>query len=201
MKKIYQLALPALLLCLASLDAWSAHSWQLNAEASKIAYGSIKQEKIGEVNHFKSIDGQISSSGDVRININLASVETNIGIRNERLLKHVFKDQLTATLTATINMRAVEALPVGGSTTLAVSGVLTFSEKQVPITTDFFIARLGKEKLLATTNSMIMLSTEALGVNKGIDTLMGLAKLQSITRVVPVSVRLVFGSDTTKPHE
>ncbi len=56
----------------------------------------------------------------------------------------------------------------------------------------FFVIKLSDTKLLATTNDMIMLSTEELGINSGIDKLMELAKLPGITRVSPVTLRFMF---------
>ena len=54
------------------------------------------------------------------------------------------------------------------------------------------VARLSENSVLVTTADFIMLSTEDLGINAGIDKLMTLAKLPGITRVTPVSVRMVF---------
>jgi hypothetical protein len=48
---------------------------------------------------------------------------------------------------------------------------------------------------MASSESMIMMSTEELGINAGIDTLMALAKLPSITRVSPITLRFVFELD------
>ena len=49
---------------------------------------------------------------------------------------------------------------------------------------------------MVTTDGMLMLATDALGVDAAIDQLQDIAGLDSITRVSPVTVRLVCDSDT-----
>ena len=102
-----------------------ADSWSVSADESKIAFASIKKDKVGEVHHFKTISGGVSADGAAKIEIDLASVETWIDIRNERMGEHVFNGMGPATLTANVDMAALEALPVGGTTSDEVSGVLS----------------------------------------------------------------------------
>ena len=74
-----------------------AASWTLVPESSHLAYGSIKKDTVGEVNSFTSLSGQVSPDGQVEVEIDLSSVETNIDIRNERIEGHaqgIFDEQL-----------------------------------------------------------------------------------------------------------
>lgn len=168
-------------------------SWSLAADDSNVAYVSIKKNTVGEVNHFTSLNGSISDKGEVAINIDLSSVETNIGIRNERLIEHVFGGKATtATLTASVDPKQLETLAIGSMTTIAIDGGLAFLGKTTDIKTNIVVARLSEKRLLVVSDDMILIKTETLGVNKGIDKLMALAALPSITRVVPVSLRMVF---------
>ena len=61
-----------------------------------------------------------------------------------------------------------------------------------------FVTRLSEKQVIVTTNNMLFLSVEDLGVNDGVDMLMKLAKLPGITRTVPVTVRMVFDRDDQK---
>ncbi len=167
--------------------------WTLSSNESKVAYGSIKKNSVGEVNHFKNTSGSINSNGEVKIDIDVTSVETFIDIRNQRMLKHIFdKNAPTAQLKTAIDRAEISKLLPGQTTSLDVTGTLTLSGQSVEIETSIFIARLNKNRLLATSDEIIMVKTEELGVNDGVDQLMELAKLNSITRVVPVTLRLVF---------
>jgi hypothetical protein len=75
---------------------------------------------------------------------------------------------------------------------LDVEGALAFLGATVEIETEMFVARMSETKVLVTTNDMIFVSTEDLGVSAGIDKLMELAKLPGITRTIPVTIRFVF---------
>lgn len=172
-----------------------ASSWTLSADESKIAFGSVKKDTVGEVHHFTALSGGVSADGAVRIEIDLSSVETWIDIRNERMGEHVFKDMGPATLTADVDMATLSALPVGGSTTDDVSGVLTLGGATLELDVAIFAARIAEDKALITTDEMIMVQTEELGVNDGVSKLMEIAKLPSITRAVPVTFRLVMTKD------
>jgi hypothetical protein len=194
MKKINRLTLAALVCFSMFTGHATAESWQLSSEDSLVAYGSIKANVVGEVNKFNSIKGDISEDGLATVSIDLASVDTNVDIRNQRMIKYVFGDSAKAVLTATLDMDAINALAVGDSTVLEVEGVLSFLGNEIDVDTNFFVAKLAESKLLATTDSMLMIPTEELGVNAGVDKLMEIAKLPSITRVSPVSLRFVFNT-------
>ena len=68
-----------------------------------MSFASIKSNEIGENHSFSDLSGTVSRSGEVKLNIGLASVETFIDIRNKRIIEHVFKDAATATVTAEID--------------------------------------------------------------------------------------------------
>ncbi len=182
-------------LALAAPSLAADAAWTLVPEESTVAYGSIKKDTVGEVNHFTKLSGQVSADGQVDVDIDLTSVETWIDIRNERMIKLVFGEEATtANITAAVDMAALQALPVGGATTTDVTGKLAFLGKSLDIETPLFIARLGEDKVLVTTAEMIMISTADLGVTGGIDELQKIAKLPGITRVAPVTLRFVFQS-------
>lgn len=166
--------------------------WKLDAASSKVAFGSVKKDKIGEVHTFSGISGGVSHDGDVSVAIDVASLETNIDIRNERMLKFVLNAAPKAMLTAKLDMKELEALKPGDTTDVDVEGKLNINGTDVEIEATMFVARLGEKKVMVTTDEMLMISTADLGINAGVDKLMQLAKLPGITRVTPVTLRLVF---------
>ena len=93
-----------------------ATSWTLDPEGSHLAYGSIKKDVVGEVNSFTNLSGHVGPDGKVEIEIDLSSVETNIDIRNERMIEYVFRKAGTAILSAEFDMQDVAELAVGGTT-------------------------------------------------------------------------------------
>ncbi len=176
----------------------SADTWTLDNANSKLAFGSIKKDKIGEVNSFERISGTVSDSGAVAISIDLTSVQTNIEKRDARMLEHVFKGMADASLAAQIDMAAVSALGVGETTVIDVAGTLSLVGTNVDIEPEMFVARLSESTVMVTTNDMIFLNLEAAGIDASVTKLMEIAKLPGITRTSPVTLRLVFNSDMKK---
>jgi polyisoprenoid-binding protein YceI len=172
-----------------------AETWTLDGEMSKISFGSIKNEYNGEVHHFGGLSGTVDGQGLVSITVPLASVETMIDIRNERMREIVFNNSPTATLSATVDMAALGGLDIGEGMVTEADGTLTFLGKEVDLFTNLFVMRVGEGKVLVTTDGMLMVATDELGIDAPIDMLQEIAGLDGITRVSPVTLRLVFDSD------
>ncbi len=167
--------------------------WTLSSADSKVSFGSIKKGKAGEIHHFKKLSGAVSGDGTVSVAIDLSSVETFADIRNTRMVKFVFDAaHPKAILKTKIDMAKLSAMKPGDTATVSVTGTLNLNGKSVPIETDMFIARLAADKMMVTTDEMIMLSMQAAGIDAGISKLMELAKLPSIARASPVTLRFVF---------
>ena len=173
-----------------------ADTWTLNGDMSNIAFGSVKNEYNGEVHHFNTLSGSVDAQGRVVVSIPLASVETMIDIRNERMRELVFKNSPTAKVSTTVDMVALDTLGVGESMVLEAEGTVSLLGQEVPFYSDLFVIRVGEDKVMVTTDGMLMLATDDLGIDAAIDQLQEIAGLDSITRVSPVTVRLVFASDT-----
>ena len=67
-----------------------AHADWMVQDTSQIGFVSIKNNSIGENNAFQRVSGSISEAGMVAVAIDLTSVETGVGIRNERLQTMLF---------------------------------------------------------------------------------------------------------------
>ena len=168
-----------------------AQSWTLDGGNSKIAFGSVKKDTVGEVHTFDGLSGTVAANGTADIEIDLATVDTLIDIRNERIMEHVFKGAPTASLTAEFDMDNVAGLSVGETGVIDVEGVLSLVGTNVDVETEMFVARLSETRVLVTTSDMVMLSTADAGLTTGIDKLMELADLPGITRVAPVTLSLI----------
>jgi len=175
-------------------SAAQAKDWTLDGDLSNVSFASIKSDFFGENHSFSDLSGTVSQSGKVELNIGLASIETFIDIRNERIIKHIFKDATTATVTAEIDMAELESLDIGDATTLETVGTLSLVGIETELDAQLFVMRLTEDKVMVTTDGMIMLGTEDAGIDAGIDILKDLASLESITRVSPVTLRLVFSA-------
>lgn len=175
--------------------AAQAQSWSLDGDASALVFGSVKNDYIGEVHRFDALSGRVAENGAATITIALGSIETMIDIRNERMIEHVFDFAKEASITGQIDMQAVSGLDDGATLVLPLEAELSFLGNTVDLTPDMFIVRIGEDKVMATTEDMVFLSTDDLGIDAGVDTLQQIAGLSSITRAVPVAMRLVFDRD------
>ncbi len=196
MTRIFALCSSALAIIFAGMA--NAETWTLDGEASHLAFGSIKKDKIGEVNSFSGLKGTVDADGKADVTIDLTTLETNIDIRNERMLEHVFKGAGEAQLTTQLDMDEVKGLAVGEMAAVDVEGALSLLGVSTELDLEMVVVRLAENKVMALSNDMVFVGTEKLGVTAGIDKLMELAKLPGITRTSPVTLRLVFTSDMKK---
>lgn len=168
--------------------------WKIEPENSSIAFASIKNDAIGETHHFDGVSGSVDSEGQVQLEIDLAGVETYIDIRNERMREFVFNNIPTASLSAEVEMDELSALGVGETTTTDAFGTLSLLGTDVDVDAVLFVMRLSEDKVMVTTDGMAMLNVSDAGLSAGIDKLQEIAGLDSITRVSPVTMRLILSS-------
>lgn len=161
----------------------------LDPEESLISFTSIKKGKVGEVHTFTDISGSFASDGLLKVDIQLASLETNIPIRNERMLELLFEvgKFATAELTASVNAN----FPEGEVKNLMVDAHLNLHGSTVALKIDARVARVG-DKLLVSSVKPVILNVADFGLDEGIEKLMEAATLPSIARAIPVSFNLIF---------
>ena len=184
MKQLFALvcAAAALLSPLAQAD------WQVGP-GSQVQFVSIKNNTIGEASHFETIAGTVSDAGEVEVRVALDSVETNIGIRNERMKKMLFEVGLypEAVITAQLDADAVAAMSDGGVTSVA----LNIDLHGQTVTKDALLSvAVTDQSVRVTTNQPILLTASEFGLEGGVAALQKVAGLNAISRVIPVTVAL-----------
>ena len=112
------------------------------SDSSRIGFVSIKNNRIGENNAFERVSGSISESGQVAVSVDLSSVETGIGIRNERLQKMLFEVASfpTASIDAALSDSQIAALRAGGARAESVSVNIRLRGKTVSKTANVSVA-------------------------------------------------------------
>ena len=134
----------------------------------------------------------MDEAGQVDVAVDLSSVETLVDIRNERMVEHVFKNIATANVTAQMDMAALEKLGIGEDTVVEFDGSLAFLGQDVDVYTELYALRVSENRVLVTSNDMLFLSVDELGITPGIDKLQEIAGLDGITRAVPITLRMMF---------
>jgi polyisoprenoid-binding protein YceI len=176
---------------LAAVPAF-ANAWTLQSEMSAVSFGSIKNDYAGEAHSFRDISGSVSQSGAVEVNVALTSVDTNIEIRDERMIAQIFGDAAQASLSAQIDMAEMEQLGVGEAMITEVAVTLSLLGVETPFDASMFVMRLAEDKVMVASNAPVYLATEDLEIDAGVSALQEIAGLDSITRVTPLTARFVF---------
>lgn len=171
-----------------------AANWSLSPAQSRIAFGTVKAEHVGEGHRFKVMTGSVDPSGAFTLQIPLDSVETNVDIRNQRLREILFETATfaNATLTGKIDLAAFQALANGEATEALLNGELDLHGVKAPIEAHVLVSRLSDNKVLVSTVEPVMIDAAAFQLDAGVKKLQEIAKLPSISPVAPVTANLVF---------
>jgi hypothetical protein len=168
--------------------------WTLDNSGSQLSFVSIKATDVAEVHTFTELSGSVGADGHARVVIQLASVDTLIPIRDERMREVLFKTDLfpTATADARLNLRHLQGL--GPATSEAITTEILFSigEVELPITTELLVSRLAGDRMLVATLKPIIVDAAAVSLADGVEQLREIAGLPSISKAVPVSFVLQF---------
>jgi len=194
MRHIYYIA--TLLIATTFYAGQATAQWTLNNAGSQLNFISIKAGNIGEIHQFKMLSGTVSAQGQVSVDIHLASVDTLIPIRDERMQKLLFESGIfpTANFSTTINPDTLNSLSVGTSTVTEVVGQLTLKKVTLDITTQVMATRLNNTTLFITSLKPILIDVGAAQLGGGVEQLRVLAGLSSISNVVPITFVLKFNT-------
>ena len=170
----------------------SAH-WELDNNSSTLSFVTVKADHVGEVHTFDQLSGDINDDGSVQITIELASVNTLIDIRNERMQNMLFETNLfpQATISGEIDLDAVAAMDAGVSQAISVDFDLAIHGESSSYTADVLVTRT-ETGVLASTVKPIIVMADTHGLVSGVEALREVAGLPSISRAVPVSFNVVF---------
>jgi hypothetical protein len=180
----------------ADVDAVSVTegTWTLEPATSRLSYVSIKAGEVAEANRFDRLSGTVAADGSATIDIDLASVNTGVDIRNERMRDIFFQviDNPTATVTAKLDPAAFAALAVGQSISRPLKGTVSIKGAQSDIETDVLVTRVSADRVTVVPTAPVIISTDMFELTDELGELRALAQLPSITPAVPVTFTLSF---------
>ena len=182
------------MLCLSLLlAAVSAQAdWTLENESSQLNFVSTKASHIAETHTFNELSGAISDDGTAELVIDLASVNTGIGIRDQRMQTMLF-DVVSfpnAQIRTRLDLAALEALST--PTTLIVDAQLSLAGQTTSVTGKVLVVPMGGNRVSVTTVTPIIVQAASLGLASGVEALREIAGLPSIGYSVPVTFSLTF---------
>ena len=182
----------AVLIGLSSTSA--AADWVLDNSSSRISFVSTKAGSAAEVHRFGELEGRVDAGGNATISIVLDSVDTAIPIRDERMREMLFETERfpTATLVASIDMDAVDALEPGESMPVTTEAQLQLHDNTVSLTVEMTVARLDEGRVLVASQKPLIVNASQVGLLDGIERLREIAGLPTISPAVPVTFVLAF---------
>tara|TARA_B110000261_G_scaffold160148_1_gene199267 strand:- start:4 stop:597 length:594 start_codon:yes stop_codon:yes gene_type:complete len=190
--KSLQARLTALSVVVLFAGAAQAH-WSLDNDASTLSFVTVKAEHVAEVHTFDSLSGTIGDDGGVEITIELASVNTMIPIRNERIQEMLFETNLfpDGIITGSIDLDALTDMDAGSSVARQIDFELSLHGQSVALAADVQITRTGEGVIVSTLKPLVVMA-DSFALTAGVEMLREVAGLPSISRAVPVSFTVVF---------
>jgi polyisoprenoid-binding protein YceI len=167
--------------------------WMLVEDESSLSFVSTKNQHISEIQQFKSIKGEFSPEGELQVEIDLASIDSGIEIRDTRMREKLFLvDKFpAANLTAQLP-DSVLTLAKGNSISVTLPAELNIMGISKTISTTVQVTRKADNGIVATSTQPILISAADFGLTSGIEILQKLAGLSGIGLTVPVNFNLVF---------
>jgi Uncharacterized conserved protein len=156
----------------ALLSGTAMADWVLDNTQSALYFVSIKKDHIAETHTFKTLSGAITKAGQGSLNIDLASVSTNIDIRDQRMREQLFDTQKFATASVSVDLSKTGVKP--GIQTVNVTLDLHGVKKEIPATVA--ITEVGNT-VQVTTVAPIVLNAADFDLAAGVTALREIAEL------------------------
>jgi len=169
-------------------------AWHLDDSKSSLTFVSIKKGSIAENHRFKKFAAKLDKKGLLSVDIDLGSVDTKIPVRDSRMTEYLFETAKFshANFTAQIDLNELDAITIGSTKRLSVSGKIDLHGQQQVLVMDVLVAKLSNKRMLVTTLQPAIIKAGDFALVAGINKLQALAKLPSIAHTVPVSFVLTF---------
>ena len=166
--------------------------WVIDPEGSYVGFASVKNDLLAENHSFTLITGTIEDSGDANIVIALASVETLIPIRNERMQAILFEvaQYPDVTVTANLDLDEFTSLRLGESRTDTILLGVNLHGTDVSKNVLVKVTRSSNNAYEVTSLGPIVIHASQFALSDGLESLRKVAGLQSIDLMVPVNFDL-----------
>jgi len=165
--------------------------WELQKDQSSISFFSVKKGSIGEVHSFVDFSGNIDHN-KADINIETATVDMLIPIRNERAVEHLFKSKLFPTINIKSDVRsAIENAKEGLTTMAEVPATLSMNGITKEVTLSVSVTLSGPDSITVSSAKPVIISAVDYGMDAGIAKLGELASVDIATSV-PVNFVMTF---------
>lgn len=170
----------------------SLAGFQLISELSDVSFTSIKSGSIAENHFFKQISGGINPQGKLDLEFDVASLETHIPIRNERMNQFLFESKVFPLIKVTANIKKqLGNIQEGIQSIKSVPITLDLHGHQHTLELDLMVVKQNAQ-LIVYPKRAVNINAIDFALTSGIETLRKMAGLNHIVTTVPVYFNLVF---------
>ena len=168
--------------------------WQLDPAASTLYYVTSKASAVSEVNGFAMLGGVVDAQGKATLTIDLASVQTNVEIRDQRMREIAFQTEQfpQATVTLQVDAAALDAMAAGSSATASHTAVVDLHGVSQQLTVDLQIIKLDADSVQVQNAKPLIVAAGSFGLAEAVEQLREIAGLPAINPNVVVDFTLVY---------
>lgn len=172
--------------------------WMIDNAGSTLSFVSVKAGDVAETHTFGQLSGGVrpgaGTSAEINMTVHLATVNTNIPVRDERMRNELFKvsEFPLAKVHGHLSLGEYLSLPVGDSLNSSLKLMLDLHGTRIPVTAEVLVSRLSDNRVMVVSSKAIIVNAASVGLVDGIETLRKLAGLPCISRAVPVSFVLTL---------
>jgi polyisoprenoid-binding protein YceI len=179
----------------------SAQNWAIDNNQSTLNFVTTKAGQpgvagINETQVFKRYAGGIDQSGKISLNIDLASVDTGVEIRDERLRTMLWNVKATpqATFTAQLPTEMLNTIGNASSQAIELKGQLQMGGQTKPVVANVRVSKLASNQLLVVTSQPILVNANDYGLRAGVEAMREVMGLNFLAASAPVSFTLVLSA-------
>lgn len=185
--------------CTHAPDLSVSAAYSVDAQQSALNFVTTKAGQPGvsgfsEVSRFSRFSGALSTSGRITLDVDLASVETGVGIRDERMRTMLFNVSMwpKANFAAQLDAAQLGAIAANTSRDMDLNGTLTLAGQTLPLSAKLRVSRLVGGSLQVVTRAPIVVDAAQFGMSAGVESLREVVGLNFLAAAAPVTFTMVL---------
>ncbi len=169
--------------------------WSVNSKTSSLTFNTTKAGAAGvggitETMRFDRYEGGIDAQGRIHFKIDLSSIDSGIGIRDERMQSMLFNVVSYPSVTFAAQIKPEEQKKLSQEPVLLdLDGQLTMAGQSKPVKAQL-LAYSANGKVFVTTRKPILIKADDFGLTAGVEALRAIMGLNFLGSTVPVTFQL-----------